>query len=96
VDSPALHWVLRDWDVTYSSAPTLTGTPSFVISSSESEVSAPELTSGYRGQEFNWRARPEWETANWLRWSMLHNVEERQEKIILWSRTDLFIDSLDQ
>jgi hypothetical protein len=93
IDSPALRWVLRDWNVTYSEAPTLTGTPSFVIA--KSELSAPELTSAYRGQEFTWRGYPGWDTslpADWLRWAMSHSVPRGEEKIVLWTRSDIFID----
>jgi len=98
VDSPALRWALRDWNVTYSSAPTLTGNPSFVIGPGDN-LSTPELESGYRGQEFTWRAYPEWENSlpsDWLRWSMSHNVAEKDEKIILWTRSDIFIDARSQ
>ena len=94
IDSPALHWALRDWNVTYSSAPTLSGTPSFVIGSSQ--LSAPELTSAYRGQEFTWRGYPGWDgnsPGDWLRWSMAHSVPRGEEKIILWTRSDIFIDA---
>ncbi len=95
LDSPALHWLLRDWpNVTYSSEPTLTGTPSFVIASDQ--LSVPELTSAYRGQDFTWRNYPGWNTlvpSDWLRWIILHEVPEGQEKIILWTRSDIFPDS---
>lgn len=94
IDSPALRWALRDWNVTYSEAPTLSGTPSFVIASNQ--LSAPELTSAYRGQEFTWRGYPGWDTnqpADWLRWAMAHTVPQGEEKIILWTRSDIFIDA---
>ncbi len=94
IDSPALRWALRDWNATYSSAPTLTGTPSFVIA--PNELSAPELTSSYRGQEFVWRGYPGWDTSlpsDWLRWAMSHTVPAGLEKIILWTRSDIFIDA---
>jgi hypothetical protein len=95
LDSPALHWALRDWNVTYSTAPTLTGTPSFVISSTD-QLSTPELSKAYRGQEFVWRGYPDWNTylpSDWLRWSMSHKVPEGQDKIILWTRSDIFVDA---
>jgi hypothetical protein len=95
LDSPALHWTLRDWDVTYSTAPTLTGTPSFVLASAD-QLAIPELNSAYRGQEFIWRGYPGWDAflpADWLRWSMAHTVPEGQEKIVLWTRSDIFVDA---
>ncbi len=95
LDSPALHWLLRDWsNVTYSSEPTLTGTPAFVIASDQ--LSAPQLNSAYRGQDFSWRNYPGWNTnlpSDWLRWIILHETPEGQEKIILWTRSDIFPDS---
>jgi hypothetical protein len=95
LDSPALHWLLRDWsDVTYSLAPTLTGTPSFVLASDK--LSAPELNSAYRGQDFSWRNYPNWSAitpSDWLRWIVLHQAPEGQDKIILWTRSDIFPDS---
>ena len=95
-DSPAIHWLLRDWaDVTYSSQPTLTGTPSFVITPGD-QSSAPQLTSAYRGQEFTWLADPSWNSmlpSDWLSWSILHTAPQTQQKIILWTRSDVFIDS---
>lgn len=94
IDSPALRWALRNWNATYSTAPTLTGTPSFVIASNQ--LSAPELTSAYRGQEFTWRGYPAWDTTqpgDWLRWAFSHSVPQGEEKIILWTRSDIFIDA---
>lgn len=95
LDSPALHWLLRDWpNVTYSSEPTLTGTPAFVIASDQ--LSAPELTAGYRGQDFVWRNYPAWNTiqlSDWLHWTILHDVPEGEGRIILWTRSDVFVDS---
>lgn len=91
LDSPALRWALRDWNVTYSAAPTLTGAPSFVIGLNE--LAAPELKDGYRGQDFVWRGYPSWDTANWLRWAFVHDLPKEQEKIILWTRSDLFVDA---
>lgn len=91
LDSPALRWALRDWNTTYSAAPTLTGTPTFVIASNQ--LSAPELDSAYRGQEFTWRGYPGWESADWLRWAFSHSVSLGEEKIILWTRSDVFVDT---
>jgi type II secretory pathway pseudopilin PulG len=95
LDSPALHWLLRDWsDVTYSPSPTLTGTPAFVIASDQ--LSAPELSSAYRGQNFNWRNYPNWNAlaaSDWLRWVILHQAPEGQDNIILWTRSDVFLDA---
>jgi hypothetical protein len=95
LDSPALRWLLRDWNAIYSSELALIGAPSFVIVPDD-ELSAPELASAYRGQNFTWRDNPAWNTipaSDWLRWIILHEVSGNQEKIILWTRSDIFSDS---
>ena len=95
VDSPALRWSLRDWDV--SSLPDTSlgsATPDLVISTSNSTQS--EIAASYRGQGFSWRITPFWDQgllADWLRWSILHEFPKNEEKIILWTRSDIFIDS---
>lgn len=93
-DSPGLRWLLRDWKVTYSTAPTLTGTPAFVISASN--LSAPQLTSAYRGQDFVLRDYPSWDSnapSDWLRWAILHTLPKGEDRIILWTRSDIFVDT---
>jgi hypothetical protein len=96
LDSPAMRWLLRDWkNVTYSSEPTLTGAPAFVIGAGD-QTSAPQLTSAYRGQEFTWRDYPAWDSlqpSDWLSWSILHQAPAGEQKIILWTRGDIFVDA---
>jgi len=95
VDSPALSWLLRDWDVT--SLPDMSlgsATPDLVISTNNSAQS--DVAASYRGQSFSWRITPFWDQgsrADWLRWSILHEFPKNEEKIILWTRSDVFIDS---
>jgi hypothetical protein len=94
IDSPSLRWVLRDWPVTMASGLIVSGTPSMIIGSDQSSL--PDLESAYRGQEFIWRTYPAWNQglpADWLRWSILHEFPQGDEKIILWARSDVFIDS---
>ncbi|MCB0120560.1 MAG: hypothetical protein KDD72_16105, partial [Anaerolineales bacterium] len=66
--------------------------PDFVVTSNETN---PELASAYRGQDFVWRQSPAWEVADfsgWLRWVSLREMPQNQEMIILWARSDLFLD----
>jgi hypothetical protein len=90
LDSPALRWTLRDWNVTYTDAK-ISGTPSFALAPEQD--SGPALESAYRGQDFYWRAYPGWSEValpEWLSWSLLHNMPSAQENIILWTRNDIF------
>jgi hypothetical protein len=94
VASPSLRWVLRDWPVTVVSGPSVPGAQSMIIG--DNQVSQPDLESAYRGQEFTWRTYPAWNQslpADWLRWVILHEFPQVEEKIILWTRGDVFIDS---
>ena len=95
VDSPALRWLLRDWNVTILPAADLAGTtPSLVISTDKSAVTA--IASAYRGEDVSWRTAPLWDQglmSDWLSWSILHGFPKDQEKLILWARSDVFIDS---
>ena len=71
------------------------GDGAFVISAGN-QTSVPQLTSAYRGQEFIWRDFPAWDTlapSDWLSWSILHTAPVGEEKIILWTRGDIFIDA---
>ena len=94
VASPSLRWVLRDWPVTVVSGPAVPGAQSMIIG--DNQGSQPDLESAYRGQEFTWRTYPAWNQglpADWLRWIILHEFPQVEEKIILWTRGDVFIDS---
>jgi hypothetical protein len=95
IDSPALRWILRDWPVKVSTGSSLAGTtPSIVISTSQFASAGIETT--YRGQDFTLRTYPAWEQgmlSDWLRWSILHEFPRIDEKLILWVRNDVFIDS---
>lgn len=90
VESPALMWVLREWNP-QQSAEVPTGSDSALIVGPDQ----PDVAFGaaYRGQDFIWRASPDWDSAplsEWLRWLASRQIPAEQEKIILWARTDLF------
>jgi len=95
LDSPALLWSLRDWPLTISPDASLAGsTPAIVIASDQ--FTTPDIQSNYRGQDLTWRVSPLWEQglmSDWLQWSILHKFPQHDEKIILWVRSDVFIDS---
>lgn len=92
VDSPALEWALRRNPVQVVSSLDPASTPDFVITSFEMN---PQLVSAYRGQDFIWRQTPSWgitDAATWFRWVTLREMPQTQEIIILWARSDLFLD----
>jgi hypothetical protein len=93
-NSPALHWILRDWPLTVSSGSGISGMPAIVIASTQFPSTSLETT--YRGQDLTWRKYPGWNQGllgDWLRWSILHDYPSGEENIILWVRNDVFIDS---
>lgn len=92
IDSPALVWSLREHDVIIADTLDITSSPDIVITRFEND---PILASAYRGQDFNWRQTPLWNiaTANaWFRWVTLREMSYAGESIILWARSDLFLD----
>jgi hypothetical protein len=92
IQSPAIEWALRENPVQMVDALDVTSAPDFVITSYEMN---PELVSAYRGQDFIWRQSLLWNRADpgaWLRWVTLREMPQNQEIILLWARTDLFID----
>jgi hypothetical protein len=95
VDSPALLWALRDWHPAVLPDVNLSGSaPSVVIASDQ--FSSTEIESTYRGQDLSWRVTPLWTQGlltDWLKWSLMHEFPTRDEKIILWVRSDVFIDA---
>jgi hypothetical protein len=92
VSSPAIEWALRENPIRVVDSLDVTSTPDFVITSYEMN---PELVSAYRGQDFIWRQTPSWQgadPASWFRWLSLRQMPQGQEIILLWARSDLFLD----
>lgn len=96
INSPALEWVLRDRQVNQVETLDPTASPPFVITPPQAD---PNLAAAYRGQDFTWRQNPAWDTAQWntwLRWIVLRDMPQDGETLILWARSDLFLDSAHQ
>jgi len=90
IDSPALEWLLRNYEVKIVSALDTQSTPPLVITPPMQELGLP---AGYRGQDFSWRQEPIWnvmQTSDWLTWIVFRKMPKQPETIILWARTDLF------
>lgn len=93
VDSPALEWLLRDRNVQMVSALDNQESPAIVISS---QIDDLELPIAYRGQDFTWRREPFWDIVgpyDWIKWSVFREIPYDSEIVIVWVRSDLFIDT---
>lgn len=94
IQSPALRWLLRDWDVRDAQALAVDALPALIVS--PINYSGPELQSGYRGMALSWRSYPVWDQMDspaWLNWITRHSAMPIHESVILWVRSDLFVDA---
>ena len=92
VDSPALHWLFRDWQVQDVSALAPDATPEMVISS----VDQLSLAADYRGEVLPLSEVADWSHAtpsNWLKWFVYRQMPILREDVILWVRSDLMLDN---
>jgi hypothetical protein len=93
IDSPALQWLLRGHTVYMATALDVTSAPPIVISTDQNN---PALAANYRGQDFVWRQDPIWNqtgVGDWIRWLGFHQLAQNPQKVIVWVRSDLFIDA---
>ena len=93
IDSPALHWLLRGRTLHMASALDAQNEPAIVISSQTDDINLPIA---YRGQDFTWRRAPYWDIVGmyeWIKWSVFRDLPYETETIIVWVRSDLFIDT---
>ena len=93
VNSPALQWLLRGHKVTVVPALDATQAPPIVVTP---EQNNPKLAANYRGQDFVWEQVPIWSQTNifnWVNWLGFHQVPTNPQKVIVWVRSDLFIDA---
>ncbi|MFC1922374.1 glycosyltransferase family 39 protein [Chloroflexota bacterium] len=90
--SASLQWELRNWPEARFLTSVPAGELPAVIINSEDQPS-PNLSIGYRGQDFAWWASPTWEGTlpeNWPSWFVFRNAPLIQSHVILWARGDLF------
>jgi hypothetical protein len=93
IDSPALEWLLRGHLVNVIPSLDATTSPPIVITTDQNN---PTLAAGYRGQSFSWREQTLWDNqpfSSWLHWIAFRDLPQNQETVIVWVRSDLFIDS---
>jgi hypothetical protein len=92
IDSPALEWLLRNHAVKLVSVLDPQETPPLIITPPMDDLSLP---SAYRGEDFIWRQRVQYESmlrAEWWRWLVNRQLPRENEMIVLWARDDLFPD----
>jgi len=92
VNSPALQWLFRDWQVHDVSALTPDATPEMVIST----VDKLSLAAKYSGEPLPLSEVADWDHAtssNWLKWFVYRQMPILREDVILWVRSDLMLDS---
>jgi hypothetical protein len=93
-DSPVLLWLFRDWQVQSVSELAPDATPALIITPS-GDLS---LSAKYRGEPLVLHETAAWSTAtssDWLKWFVYRQFPVGQEKVILWVRSDLMLDSQD-
>ena len=93
IDSPALEWLLRNHAVKLVSALDPQATPPLIITPPMDNLNLP---SAYRGEDFTWRQRVQYESMQrpeWWRWLVNRQLPRENEIIILWARNDLFPDA---
>jgi hypothetical protein len=88
INSAALLWELRNFDVEEVSALDLSAPPEIVITPVGENVG---LSTTYRGQDFVWRQIPDWTVAHPLRWLVLREIPMQSEQIILWAEAICFL-----
>jgi hypothetical protein len=94
VNSPALEWAFRSWQIQDVTELAPDASPALIISSS-SDLS---LSAQYRGEPLVLHEAAAWSQAtptDWLKWFVYRQMPMAQDKIVLWVRDDLMLDSQD-
>ncbi len=90
--APSLMWEMRNWsEARFMTAVPAGDLPSVIITSEDQPE--PNLSIGYRGQDFAWWAYPNWAGVlpeNWPSWLVFRNASQINTNIVLWARADLF------
>ena len=94
VNSPALRWLFRDWQVHEVSELSPDATPELIITTSQ-DLS---LAAKYRGEPLVLHEAAAWDkatSADWLKWFIYRQMPLARDNVILWVRSDLMLDSQD-
>jgi hypothetical protein len=94
MDSLALHWLFRDWQVQDVSQLAPDASPELIITSSGNL----SLSAKYRGEALVLSEKATWDkatSADWLKWFMYRQMPLMRDNVTLWVRSDLMLDSQD-
>jgi hypothetical protein len=94
VDSSALRWLFRDWQLHEVSELAPDATPEMIITTSQ-DLS---LAAKYRGEPLVLHEAAAWDkakAADWLKWFIYRQMPLVRDNVILWVRSDLMLDSQD-
>ena len=90
--SPSLVWEMRNWsEARFLQSVPVGELPSVIIN--RDDQPEPNLSIGYRGQDFAWWISPAWEGPlpdNWPMWLVFRDAPQHTSNIVLWARGDLF------
>jgi hypothetical protein len=92
IDSPALRWQFRDWQVQEVAEIALDAAPELVVT----PMGELNLTVEYRGEALALHEVANWDVAtrsDWLQWFIYRQIPTTSEDVILWVRSDLMLDS---
>ncbi len=93
VDSPAVHWALRNANQTqFLPALTRDNNPALIITPTEGK---PGLPAAYHGQDFILTSETPWQDfalLDWMKWAVFRRAPQTPVSVILWARSDLFPD----
>jgi hypothetical protein len=92
MDSPALHWLFRDWKVKDVSELAVDATPEMIIT----PPGNLSLSAKYRGEPLVLTETVDWEhakPAQWLSWFIYRQMPVVRNEVDLWVRSDLMLDS---
>jgi hypothetical protein len=95
VNSPALRWLFRDWQVQEVDELASDATPDLIIT----PPGKLSLSAEYRGEALVLREVADWDhatSADWLKWFVYRQMPLLREDVTLWVRNDLMLDSQGQ
>jgi hypothetical protein len=93
IDSPALFWLLRNHDLHILDSIPFDEPPALILTP---PIDSLGLPAEYRGQDFVWRKTPAWEQTSLAAWFLRRETFAIPDKIYLWARADIFLDSQEQ
>jgi hypothetical protein len=95
-ENNALAWTLRNWEKTnYVRSLDSSASPDIIIT--EGLDQQPKQIAAYRGQDFVWTSRVNWEQLwppNFFAWLLFRDATLEHSSIALWAREDLFPEQL--